>query len=274
MTWRTSARLHVLLASASPMALVMRRGPAKSVCTFGWNRRNDTFQIGQWLRGRIYERRCDLSPDGRHLIYFAMNGRWSSETKGSWTAVSRAPYLKALALWAKGDCWNGGGLFTDNGRYWLNGQHELLRATTEVVRDEAFRPPPRLGNNECLGVYFPRLVRDGWLLVGKRDEDGDALTIFEKPAARNWTLRKIARATLQHPIGKGVYFDEHELVNRKTGQTMSFPDWDWAEVDAKRLVWTTAGKLCAGRLASEALVDVRELRDFNGDLFQPIAAPY
>jgi cytochrome bd-type quinol oxidase subunit 2 len=30
--------------------------------------------VGQWLKGRIYERRSDLSPDGKHLIYFAMNG--------------------------------------------------------------------------------------------------------------------------------------------------------------------------------------------------------
>jgi hypothetical protein len=69
------ARLHVLMASQVPKAVVIRRGPAKSVCTVGWDRRSDRFELGQWLRGRIYERRADLSPDGRHLIYFAMNGK-------------------------------------------------------------------------------------------------------------------------------------------------------------------------------------------------------
>ncbi|MFN7997407.1 MAG: hypothetical protein U0Q18_27570 [Bryobacteraceae bacterium] len=63
------ARLHVLLAPKAPNAVAFRRGPANAVCTVGWNRKTDEFHVGQWLRGRIYERRADLSPYGRHLIY-------------------------------------------------------------------------------------------------------------------------------------------------------------------------------------------------------------
>ncbi|WP_139212317.1 hypothetical protein [Jannaschia pohangensis] len=33
-----------------------------------WDLKNDSFKAGQWLRGRVHERHCDLSPDGRHLI--------------------------------------------------------------------------------------------------------------------------------------------------------------------------------------------------------------
>jgi hypothetical protein len=40
-----------------------------------WDRQRDTLKLGQWMRGRIYERRCDLSPKGAHLLYFAMNGQ-------------------------------------------------------------------------------------------------------------------------------------------------------------------------------------------------------
>ena len=65
------ARLHVILAREAPLAVVIRRGPAKQVCTVLWNRRTDEFTLGQWLKGRIYEDRCDLSPDGRYFIYFA-----------------------------------------------------------------------------------------------------------------------------------------------------------------------------------------------------------
>src|SRR4051794_37027692 len=60
------ARLHVLLARDANVGLVIRRGPSKSVCTILWNRERDTFKLGQWMRGRIYERRSDLSPDGLH----------------------------------------------------------------------------------------------------------------------------------------------------------------------------------------------------------------
>src|SRR2546426_11287690 len=72
-------RIHVLLAREAPLGLVIRRGPSKSVCTLLWDQERDTFKLGQWMRGRIYERRCDLSPDGQHFIYFAMNGRWESK---------------------------------------------------------------------------------------------------------------------------------------------------------------------------------------------------
>src|SRR5688572_2426031 len=67
------ARLHVLLAREAAYAIVFRRGPSKEVCTIGWNRATDEFSVGQWLKGRIYERRADLSPDGKLLIYFASN---------------------------------------------------------------------------------------------------------------------------------------------------------------------------------------------------------
>ena len=114
------ARLHVLLAREAPYGVVIRRGPSRQVRFIGWNRDEDTFEPTQWLKGRVYERRSDITPDGQHLIYFAMNGYWDSETRGSWTAISRSPWMKAIALYAKGDCWNGGGLFLNNHTYWLN----------------------------------------------------------------------------------------------------------------------------------------------------------
>src|SRR6202789_3757800 len=95
---KVPTRLHVLLARDARVGLVIRRGPAKSVCTVLWNRKRDTFKLGQWMRGRIYERRCDLSPDGKHFIYFAMNGRWESETRGAWTAISRVPFSQPMDL--------------------------------------------------------------------------------------------------------------------------------------------------------------------------------
>jgi hypothetical protein len=36
------------------------------------------------------------------------------------TLISKAPYLKAQTLLAKGDCWHGGGLFSSNKELWLN----------------------------------------------------------------------------------------------------------------------------------------------------------
>jgi hypothetical protein len=36
-----TAHLHVILAREAPLAIVIRRGPAKQVCTVLWNHRTD-----------------------------------------------------------------------------------------------------------------------------------------------------------------------------------------------------------------------------------------
>ncbi|MGL4491097.1 MAG: hypothetical protein ACRCU5_16785, partial [Rhizobiaceae bacterium] len=77
----------------------------------------DTLEQGQWLKGRIYERRCDLSPDGQKLVYFAADFRSKAY---SWTAVSRPPWLTAEYFFPKGDCWGGGGLFDTDKSLRLN----------------------------------------------------------------------------------------------------------------------------------------------------------
>ena len=165
------------------MAVVIRRGPSRHTATIGWDRRTDKFSVGQWLYGRIYERRCDLSPDGKHLIYFAMNGRWSSSVKGSWSAISRAPYLKAISLFAKGDCWHGGGLFRSSNEYWLNDGygHEVREEDPRLRRFTAY-PWHEYYGGECPGVYYVRLQRDGWTLKDTSpDGYGGRTTRFEKP---------------------------------------------------------------------------------------------
>jgi len=273
---RAFARIQVLLAREEPVGVVIRRGPSKQVCTLQWDRRDDDFQVGQWLRGRIYERRSDLSPDGKHLIYFAMNGKWSSESRGSWTAISRAPYLKALAFFPKGDCWLGGGLFTENRMYWLNGGdcHSELGNTDYLERDLEFRPSGSVGG-ECLSVYYPRLLRDGWTLIERvslaKWKDFD---VFEKSLDAGWVLRKIAHAEIGAPAGKGCYWDEHELLHPPSGKRVHYSDWEWAEVDGKRLVWAENGKLFAGRIGDEGLTAEAQLFDFNTMSFQRIQAPY
>lgn len=269
-------RLHVLLASHAPVGLVIRRGPSKQVATLLWDRRRDTFTLGQWLKGRIYERRSDLSPDGKYVLYFAMNGQWQSESKGAWTAIARAPYLKAVAFLPKGDCWHGGGLWTGNSTYWLNDGygHTVAHTTTAVRRDLTYQPPRQFGG-ECLGVYYPRLLRDGWTLVDRQKigkwKDKD---IFEKKIGKGWVLRKIAHAEIGPPMGKGNYWDEHELVGPAEGQTIPCPTWEWAELDGKRLVWAAHGKLRAAKLHKDGPADEVELYDFNDMAFEALEAPY
>lgn len=266
------ARLHVLLAREAKVGLVIRRGPSKSVSTVLWNRERDTFKLGQWLRGRIYERRCDLSPHGKHFIYFAMNGRWQSETKGSWTAISCVPYLKAISLFAKGDCWHGGGLFLSDKEFWLNdgNGHAALKAARDLRRNSNWHPAEYFGG-ECLTVYYNRLQRDGWVM-GKDEYQG--ATLFEKKLPKAWLLRKLAFAEIGAPPGRGCYWDAHELRHESTNTVFAFPEWEWADFLDGRLVWAAEGRLHTARLGRGKLFGEKLLHDFNDMKFERIVAPY
>jgi hypothetical protein len=104
----------VLPAREAPVAVILRRGPSAWYHVILWHTDSDRFEHGAWFRGRIYEEKCDLSPDGELLLYFALKGNWQSSYRGSWTAISRAPWLHALGLWPQGDTWGGGGRFIDD----------------------------------------------------------------------------------------------------------------------------------------------------------------
>jgi hypothetical protein len=266
------ARLHVLLARNAKIGLVIRRGPSKSVCTMLWNRQRDTFKLGQWLRGRIYERRCDLSPDGKHLIYFAMNGKMESETKGAWTAISRVPYLKAVSLFAKGDCWNGGGLFLSDREFWLNDGygHVPMQQASNLRRKVDGQPSDYFGG-ECLTIYYNRLQRDGWVI---HEQEDHGVTLFEKKLPKSWVLRKLAYAGIEHPVGRGCYWDTHELRQETTNTILAFPEWEWADFVDGRLVFAVKGKLCSARLGRGKIISEKVLHDFNDMKFEAITAPY
>lgn len=271
------ARLHVLLARNAPSGLVLRRGPARHVSTFGWDRAKDTFTLGQWMKGRIYERRCDLSPDGKHWIYFAMNGHWRGEARGAWTAVARAPWLRAVTLFPKGDCWQGGGLFLDDRRYWLNGgacHRDCLHETGEVKADPDYTPPAWYGG-ECLTPYYNRLQRDGWTLTSLQTKHNPRLlTVFEKALAKGWTLQKICNTGFTRSQGKGIYWDEHALVNDE-GEFLPFSDWEWADWVDGTIVYAEHGCLYRrGIKNAGALREPHLIHDFNAYTFEAREAPY
>jgi hypothetical protein len=138
-----------------------------------WNLDTDSFEPGQWLKGRIYERRCDLSPDGELLVYFAADFR---RLIGSWTAISRPPFFTALALWPKGNCWGGGGMFASDSRLLLN------HLSDETALAPNFSVPKWLsvdtcgewsGGGEDDPIWSSRLLRDGWTLTAYPEKTKD-----------------------------------------------------------------------------------------------------
>ena len=303
---RPPARLHVLMATHAPYAVIIRRGPARRVCTIGWDRKTDRFEIGQWLRGRIYEERADLSPDGRHLIYFAANFNWHSETKGTWTAISRAPYIKAISIWAKGDTYFGGGLFLDGRTALLHGHHgDVLQLSRDIHvvqeprtshRKAALRGyvvPGGVERLETLDQYLSpqehaiyeasrqqrfssyrtfKEYRDGWRLNENGEEDlrkwwvGCAIT-------KHWWLRRPCE-------NAGYQLRRHNtdlVIDLPAGTTWAGHD-NWRDIERpskqSRIIWAREGRLFAAEVTRSGMGEHKMLYDFNPMTFEPIEAPY
>ncbi len=100
-------------------------------------------------------------------------------------------------------------------------------------------------------------------------------TVFDRPLAHGWVLRKIAHAQVGAPAGKGCYWDEHELHHESTGTVIAHPDWEWADVDGESLVWASGGCLFRASFdRASGAGNPRLLHDFNPMHFEAIEAPY
>ena len=324
---KTCAKLHAILPRKGDKAVVFRRGPSSCVAVIGWDLGKDTFMVGQWLRGRIYPFRCDLSPDGEYLLYFAAkygnvnpvekfikekvierignSEQFSSYTKyfqqyereeelirkefakeiqkirngrdytdRSWTAISRAPYLKAIDLWFNGSGWNGGGKFIDGKTVWINkpsphrGEH-LHHIQSRKFKELAEPPVTQWeteNNGECPGIYPFRLLRDNWQYINIPGEQ----YIFEKKLTRNLILRK------EFGYGKNTaYAETHTVLDAGKNTLIDGKSWEWADFDPrrKRIVYAENGCIYAIDLRNAAPKE-RLLHNFNDMKFEALPAPY
>ena len=115
-------KLFVIPARNATTALILRRGPSAWYHLIEWDTRRDRFTHGAWIKARIYEQNCDLSPNGRLFVYSVHQGsRGGTDMTHAWTAVSRSPWLHALVVWPQGTTYGGGGRFEDDKTLLLRG---------------------------------------------------------------------------------------------------------------------------------------------------------
>lgn len=188
---RPVIRLHLFFAREDGRAVILRQGPSKVFRMILWDRDTDAFEDGQWLKHKVYVERCDLSPDGRHFIYFALNGDWGGESRGSYTAISRPPWFTALALFPQGDTWGGGGRFLDNCLYVADGDHDIIGRDDGLVRlfrsapDKACQSGLRKVDGSCVKLGRAKAAR-----ALKRDANADpALSLYDTQGGRLYRRR-------------------------------------------------------------------------------------
>lgn len=264
----TPCRLFVFLARDAPLAVVLRRGPSDWVRLSLWHTDSDTFEHGQWMKNRVYERRCDLSPDGSLFAYFAFGSSHDTEPgKDSWVSVSRPPWFTALALWFVGSTYYTGAYFRDNRSLWLGfdgatTDRGTLPANFTLSSD---RPPylDRTNNWTDRTVWLSRLMRAGW-----RPVRGAMRETWEHPHPNgDRTL------LMTWPVRWGEHGEPHGIEYAlQNGQDDLVPLGvaTWADWDQQgRLVLSADGRLfhwnpAAGRT---------EIADFNPQFPEPETAP-
>ncbi|MBL8178639.1 MAG: hypothetical protein JNK48_28455 [Bryobacterales bacterium] len=112
--------LYVIPATHADRAVVFRRGPSAWWHLLEWRLDEPALSAGAWFHGALYPRRCDVSPDGRLLGYFALKAN-ARNWPASYFAVSRPPYLHALAAWKTAGSWTWGCRFASGDRLEIHG---------------------------------------------------------------------------------------------------------------------------------------------------------
>lgn len=277
-----SCRLYILFARRAPRAVIFRRGPTDWTRLILWHTDTDEFEAGQWFRGRIFERRSDLAPDGQKLIYFARKTNWytlhDEEYTTAWTAISKPPYYTALALWPKGDTWHGGGLFIDDRTVFLN--HRPENATPHPDHRPKFldvRPnPDARGENDP--VYSAHLSRDGWMTEQEWIVDRGKYPIFyitkqpeiriKRRKSKEYVLSLTRRVD---DLRYSERFEVKDLTGKPIIDTTGVAWLDWDQQD--RLIVLRQGKLLIAEETPGLTFQVRELADFNSHKPKPMEAP-
>ncbi len=275
-----SCRLYGIPARQTSRIVVLRRGPSKWVQVILWHTKDDIFDYGQWFHGRIYEQRCDLSPDGSLFIYFALKINRHTlrdpEYTFAWTAISKPPYLTALALWPQGDTYYGGGSFVDERVVEL--AHHPERA--ESHRDHNPRnltvtikePDPQSEPQAFARPDDNRLARDGWELreagargtfhrkTGWKDRRPSVWQKINSSGRYRLVRIVLGDGTDEIIEMQGINYSIED-IREETGMPIAGAGWaDWDHRD--RLVFAREGRLYASS-ADQPMGEPEMLADFN-----------
>ncbi len=280
-------RLAIIFARQATKAVIFRRGPTDWVQIILWHTDTDTFEEGQWFRGRIYHKRADLSPDGSKLIYLAAkHHRWRTidpEYSTAWTAISKPPYLTALALWRNIDTHGGGGYFEDNNTVWINLPY---LGDLRAMAHRNHLPPADLNIKSREGYVKSEnslselsLQRNGWMMIQEKEQHYYNVShIYEPPGIWEKTNGDytISMKIVGFDLNKrhrNRELHEFRLLDKVSSseigiETDTLANWD----QQNRLVYVKAGQLLAGEIHN-GKIEARVIADFNANKPKLITSP-
>ncbi len=240
--------MFVLLAREARVGVILRRGPSDWWHLTRWDTQRDQFEKGQWFHGRICPGKCDLSPDGKLFLYFGGKWRASARSRGYdnvWTAISRPPYLTALALWPTNSTWEGGGVFVDN---------LTVDLGVCIPKHHPKHPPGPLH----IVVADPP-VEVSWH-IGWQAVPGEPRLGQYRKACGECALGRDTRLHLPSR-SRTVYYLYRDAVDPIAWFEAHWADWD----QCGRLVAAAGGRILTARLTKDDHLRWRQLTDLHDE---------
>lgn len=264
----SAPRIFGITATKAPIVAVIRRGPADWSHVGAWFTHDGVYESGAWLRGKVYPQKCDLSPDGRWFVYSAMSypGDWPAGQ--IYEAISRLPWLKALAAW-------------NSGTTYTRGMHFVDKPDTTNVGD------PDVGDAApCLQRFGLRLTRPGQFAVEHRRGWVESADTASRESGGPWDERRHVEMVKPQPGGTVTLHVDGAYAGFRSGHPSEDPPTYWTVTGNKMVVleevqwadWDPDGRLLVattdGRLQTRTLigrvVDVANLAEMAPE---PVPAP-
>ncbi len=280
-------RLFVIIAREAPVAVIFRQGPKDHTRLIKWRLDTGTFEYGQWLTAKVYERRSDLSPSGEYLIC-GISRKKPSYMPGmsEWTTISKIPYFSALVLWPKTKS-AGGGIWNSDLSVMLN------HVENEKMLADGFKLRIGLKLNLCaedmakgsdFPIYEHLLERDNWVKTEdisykkterriQPDLNRNALRVYEKSSPGGFRLAKV----VSFLTANNSVFTQYDHVLLKASGEILFrlESDDWADWQGDDLLFSSQGQLfsLAGADLDKGVAAARCIADFTNMTFEPLKAP-
>jgi hypothetical protein len=231
-------------AARAPIVAVLRRGPSDWSHVGRWDVARGVYEPGAWIRANLYPQRCDLSPDGRWLCYFTLKGgaRWS--VGATYLAISRLPWLTALAAWATCGTWTSGLHFVEDRSVWQVGTPDAgdlapcrARVGLAVTRPASFAVERRRGWTETADTP-PPVPGDMW------DEQREVTMEKPRPSSAGAVRLRVrgwyAAFRALEPKPDTIVYEVKDRDDMMVLGDVQWADWD---ADGRLLVATRDGRL-------------------------------
>ncbi|MEQ8718130.1 MAG: hypothetical protein RIE08_11040 [Acidimicrobiales bacterium] len=240
-------RIYCIVAERRPVVAVIARGPSDWVRVGRWDVDGAHYEAGAWFHGRLFPQRSDLSPDGRWFLYTAQKPGADWAAGEIYSAISRLPWLHALAAWGAGTTYTRGARFDAHSQ-----------GTCELGQPDVGSVPlvARLGIRLHAPIQFAVERHHGWTEApdtppradgGPWDEQRPVTMVRRRPGAdEQLRVTGVYAAFRTGPHDPSAL--RYDLVTARGVTSLHEAQWaDWAH-DGRLLTATTDGALTLSEL--------------------------